>query len=368
MQASIIKTLSLIFSIIMALPQVPKALSDYVRSAVTQNTVQFERLEAMRNGDVPVVDEQSFASFDLNDSTLKYNEVRMLTTHNSYKKALPESLYNLSSAVFGPDQYKSIMYEHDTPVTQLCNGVRGLELDIRWQPNGFKIFHSPPPDNLSNSPDWKMTLQELRLWSDANPNHMPVTILVEFKDDNAYRNPLYQKMDEKKFRQLDSTIKTIMGSSAETAADLMGNKYTSLGEMVENNGWPSLCSLKGKFIFLLHPNAVYTDLYINMDKTLKTQMFVPVITAEDIGTHIGYAAFVLYNNPDVDVIRDLVSKHYVVRTFIDNGQIYREDYKARALESGAQMLTTDLEKGVIMPKTGYTAYLKDNYTIIDSKN
>jgi hypothetical protein len=190
---------------------------------------------------------------------------------------------------------------------------------------------------------------------------------VEFKDDNAYRNPLYQKMDEKKFKQLDDTIKTIMGSSAVTAADLQGNKYASLGEMVENNCWPSLCSLKGKFIFLLHPGA-YTDMYINMDKTLKTQMFIPVISSEDIKNHYDYAAFILHDNPDAAEINGLVNNHYIVRTFMDNAQIYNEAFKASALASGAQMLTTDLEKGVIMPKTGYTAYLKDNYTIIDSKN
>ena len=362
MQASFIKTLSLIFSIVMALPQVPKALADYVQSAGSQVAVQFERLKAMRSGEITVADEQRFASFDLDDTAVKYNDVRMLTTHNSYKKALPESLYNLSKVVYGPDKFKSIMYEHDTPVAQLNNGVRGLELDIRWQPNGFKIFHSPPPDNLSNSPDWLMTLEELRLWSDANPGHVPVTVLVEFKDDNPYRNPLYQKMDENKFRQLDSTVQTVMGSRAVTAADLMGN-YSSLGEMVNNNAWPALSALKGKFIFLLHPCA-YSDMYINMDKSLKTQMFVPAYSAGDIGSSFEYAAFIIYNNPDVDEISGLVRSHYIVRTFIDNGQIYREDYKERALASGAQMLTTDLEKGVILPKTDYTAYLEGTYTII----
>lgn len=366
MQTSFIKTLSLIFTVLTALPQVPKALCDYVRSVSTQSLIQYERLDAMRNGVISVVDEQSFANFDLNNTTIKYNEIRALTTHNSYKKSVPVSLYTLSSKVFGPETLRSNLYEHDTPVTQLGNGVRGLELDIRWQFNGFKIFHQHLPDNLSNSPDWKMTLEELRLWSAANPGHVPITVLVEIKYDDPSMNPLYRKMDEKKFSQLDDTIKTIMGKEqVVTASDLMGS-YPSLGAMIENNGWPTLSKLTGKFIFLLHPDSEYTDMYINMDKTMKTQMFVPVISNGDIDNYKEYTSFVLSNDPYDVSIKKLVNRHYVVRTMMDSGLQYDENRKAAALASGAQMLTTDLEKGVILPKTDYAATLEGSCTIIDS--
>lgn len=95
-------------------------------------------------------------------------------------------------------------------------------------------------------------------------------------------------------------------------------------------------------------------------------MFVPVISAGDIGNHTDYAAFILYNTPDTAPVHELVDRHYIVRVFIDSGQVYDETYKANALASGAQMLTTDLEKGVILPKTDYAATLEGNYTIIDS--
>ena len=365
MQTGFTKTLSLIFTVILALPMFPKALFDYAVSAGSQNIVQYERLQAMRKGEITVVDEQSFASFDLACTTVKYNEVRTLTTHNSYKKALPESLYNISTRVFGPDKFKSTMYEHNTLVNQLENGVRGLELDIRWQPAGFKICHSTAPDNLSNSPDWKMTLEELKLWSNANPNHVPVTVLVEIKYDNPYRNPLYGKMNAERFAQLDETVKKIMGGKAVTAADFMGS-YATLGAMVENNAWPTLSSLKGKFIFLLHPDDEYTALYINTDPTLKSRMFIPVISPGDIEKYHDYAAFLLYNSPDVLPIQELVAKNYIVRTMMDSGLVYDKARKEASLESGAQMLSTDLEKGVILPKSDYTATLEGSFTIIDS--
>ncbi len=367
MNTEVVKIISLILSIVAALPQLPGALNDYVRSISSQTALQAQRLEAMQNGEITIVDEQGFANFDLSDTSVKLNEIRTLHTHNSYKRALPESLYQLSAKVFGPDRFKGSMYEHDTPVKQLENGVRGLEFDIRRQLNGFKIFHQPAPDNLSNSPSWEMTLEELRLWSDANPNHVPVTILVEIKKDNPYWNPFYRNMNEDCFRELDNTIKTIMDNKAITAAQLMGN-YPTLGAMVASNAWPALNDLKGKFIFLLHPDTAYTELYINMDKSLKTQMFVPMISNSDVTHYYEYAAFVLSNEPYDSRIKNLVNSHYIVRTMMDSGQWYNPARKAAALESGAQMLTTDLEQGVILPRTDYIATLENKSTIILRNN
>lgn len=365
MPTNLTQLFSLIFSILLALPLFPGALLDYVQSAATQNGIQAQRLESMQNGNIRLVDEQSFANFDLNDTSVKYNEVRTLHTHNSYKKALPERLSDLSMQVFGPDMFKSALYEHDTPIVQLENGVRGLELDIRWQPNGFKIFHVAVVDKLSNSPDWKLTLEELKLWSNANPTHVPITILIEMKHDKKYLNPLYGEMNAKRFAQLDETISTIMGDEkVVTASELMGS-YPTLGAMVEDDAWPTLHSMKGKFIFLLHPDDEYTQLYVNMDPSLKTQMMVPAFRAGSIDTYTDAAAFIIYNTPHVEAVKELVDKHYMVRVFMDYNQQYNADTKANALAGGAQMLTTDLEKGLLLPQTDYEATLDGEYTIIN---
>jgi len=55
-----------------------------------------------------------------------------------------------------------------------------------------------------------------------------------------------------------------------------------------------------------------------------------------------------------------------VRTMMDSGLVYDKARKEAALESGAQMLSTDLEKGVILPKSDYAATLEGAFTIIDS--
>jgi len=139
--------------------------------------------------------------------------------------------------------------------------------------------------------------------------------------------------------------------------------WPTLGAMVQNNGWPALSALKGKIIFLLHPDSVYTGLYIGPDPSLKTQWFVPVFGAWETERYPDDAAFLLVNNPDVNFVRPLVARHFIVRVFMDYDRIYDKGMKDAALASGAQILTTDLEKGVILPRSDYAASFPGGYTI-----
>ena len=361
---TLLRVLSIIIGVIMAATQVRTAIDEAFARDANQYAEQVTRLEAMRNGEVVTVDEQRFAGFDIDDPRIQFNEVRLLASHNSYKKTLPDNIYQLSVPIFGADRFKEFLYEHSTPVNQLGNGVRGLEFDFRSQTDGFKIFHGPIVDNGSNSPDLAMTLEELSLWSRANPGHLPVTILMEPKDDPSFMNPNFQKMNRERFKELDNTIRDILGEDRLiTPADLMGD-CASPAELVETNAWPSLQSLRGKFLFMLHPHRTYTDLYINMDKTLRTQVLVPAVWHYELDKFYPYTAFVIYNDPEIEPIRALVDRHYIVRTRMDNLLFYDEPRKERALASGAQILSTDLEKDVIRPQLEYVAYLDLEYTAL----
>ncbi len=78
-----------------------------------------------------------------------------------------------------------------------------------------------------------------------------------------------------------------------------------------------------------------------------------------------YAAFVMENDPKKEIISEWVNDGLIVRTRMDTNFTYSPERKEKAIACGAQILTTDLEKGVILPKTDYLATLKDNYTIIE---
>jgi hypothetical protein len=43
---------------------------------------------------------------------------------------------------------------------------------------GFKVLHVPDIDFRSNVLTFRDALRELKTWSDANPRHLPVAILV----------------------------------------------------------------------------------------------------------------------------------------------------------------------------------------------
>ncbi|MBE0700348.1 MAG: hypothetical protein IH571_01550, partial [Acholeplasmataceae bacterium] len=54
-----------------------------------------------------------------------------------------------------------------------------------------------------------------------------------------------------------------------------------------------------------------------------------------------YASFVVHNDPQIEVISNLVNQNYIVRTRIDANLIYDEQNYNDAIASGAQILSSD---------------------------
>ena len=104
-------------------------------------------------------------------------------------------------------------------------------------------------------------------------------------------------------------------------------------------------------------------MYIRLDPSLKSQYFVPVFGAWETEQHPDNAAFLIANTPDINFVRQLVSRGFIVRVFMDYDRVYDEGMKEAALASGAQILSTDLEKGVILPQSDYAASFPGGYTI-----
>ena len=75
----------------------------------------------------------------------------------------------------------------------------------------------------------KETLEEIKLWSDNNPNHLPITILIEPKAE------VTEIKDMKNFsvdyaNALGETIKNVLGDTLLTPAQMMRD-YASFEEM-----------------------------------------------------------------------------------------------------------------------------------------
>ena len=145
---------------------------------------------------------------------LKMNQVQIIASHNSYRIHTYQPLFDklvALNAVFPQFDSKGFDYTHPPLEEQFDGyGVRGIELDIYYDPNGglyynrlantlisepvesgipellepgFKVLHVPDLDYMTHYYTFKQALQALKTWSDAHPTHLPIFVNVETKTD-----------------------------------------------------------------------------------------------------------------------------------------------------------------------------------------
>ncbi len=269
-------------------------------------------------------DEQA-AGYPL-DHLLRANHLQVKGTHNSY---------HLDPGI----NIKDWSYSHLPLDRQLGEqGVRQLELDIYWDAalKKFRVYHVFLVDEKTTCKLLSDCLGTIKKWSDANPQHLPIFILVEPKDDAEpfpFAKP-YVTLEQR-------ILETIPRSKVVTPDDVRGS-HASLLEAVSKQGWPTLERSRGKLILSLLAGAKMRKHYTNDEKDLRGRlMFV---------TGGGGAAFevvVNHNDPKTsrDKIKAAVNKGLLVRTRADSGS--EEPAKGdtsrlkAALESGAHYISTD---------------------------
>ncbi|MDR2090407.1 MAG: phosphatidylinositol-specific phospholipase C1-like protein [Clostridiales bacterium] len=328
---------------------------------------QKARVVQLRENPGDPVDEQSFAAFDLGLDPL-IHEIRTVNTHNSYRKMF-DGFIGAYFDFFVPKKMQTeFVYEHPAFTEQLNDGVRGLEWDVRAQDGGFNLSHFAVVDYRSSAPDLTLALEEVLIWSNNNPDHVPVTILLEYKSEPWIMNPKIEKPGAETLKRLDKTIADAIGrDKLITPSDIIG-AYESMKDAVAANNFPKLSEAKGKFMFLLHYGDELTPVYIGLDESLKSQTLFPTvqISAYDrsaLEKYSKYASHILYNEPDTEGIAALVSANYIVRTRADEGMVIDAERAQKAILSGAQIVTTDFERVLITPKTDYYFSFGDGRTI-----
>lgn len=315
-------------------------------------------------------DEQKLADFDIQQALaggVKFNEVAFLGTHNSYQLLTTKPKLALMKAVeivtFGAVDYTKATFEMDTLTNQLEYGIRNLEIDIETVDDGenisFVVTHDPIIDNVTSCYDFAKALEEIKMWSDNNPNHLPVSILIEPKGDvpdfNNMKNFTVEYANE-----LGKVIENVLGDTLLTPADMMGD-YANFKEMRENDGWLTLEETLGKVIVLLHPCGV-TDDYIKQDETVKTQVIFPMLRAGL--ENEAYASFILDNEPENAKLNNKVSIDewkLIVRTRADSHPRFSDERYANADICGSQIITTDYPPRSV--RTEEHTYTFDGYTV-----
>lgn len=318
--------------------------------------------------------------------TLKINQTQLIASHNSYRlhtdSAVFAFLLQLKTSGLIPASLdpNGLDYFH-LPFDQQFNdyGIRGLELDVYYDPNGglfanrkildlmgvpsasgvaeldlpgFKMLHIKDVDYNTNYYTFKSGLQAIKSWSDAHPNHFPLFINIETKEDSPADNSTLAGFgftpaipyDATALNALDAEIKAVFGTNLDnviTPDKLKGN-YATLNDMALAKAWPTIGEARGKIFFIIDGDNVHS-LYTDGHPSLTGRVAFIYATPGQ-----AEAAFVIENDPvsGEEQIKEAVALGYMVRSRSDADTRQARnpaDYSDMdaSFRSGAQIISTD---------------------------
>lgn len=316
---------------------------------------------------------------------LRVNELQVVGTHNSYKRELSEvEQATYDEIIATPGDYDQFLaYSHASIPDQFGQqGVRGLELDLfpdpggglyaeplvrqrlglgplpdpAWRQPGAKVLHIADLDYNTTCVQLVTCLEQVKRWSDENPGHVPLPILLELKQSDrravAQGGEVAPPWNAAALDALDAEIRSVFTQNELLAPDDVRRRGLTLEQSVREYGWSTLKESRGKVVFLLdnEPGAI-RDAYTAGRPSLEGRV---IFTNSRPGW--ADAAFIKRNDPlgaNTAQIQDLVRQGYLVRTRSDlplstvtTGDTAMLD---AALQSGAQVISTDF------PQVGMSA-------------
>ncbi len=363
--------LSLVAILLVLLPSAISAGYETIDDNIAYQSehMSFLKEEYYADSYVPC-DESKIAAFDIEkavSSGVKYNEVAFLGTHNSYKIGSTEQykkLYDaLDVATFSIIGSETADFTADTLTQQLELGIRNLEIDIETVVSdgsvSFAVSHIPYLDNVSSCYDLALALEEVKLWSENNPGHLPVSVIIEPKravvpiDGMRGFNIEYANI-------LDNLVSEILGDTLLTPKDMMGD-YASFKDMRENDGWLPLGDTMGKVLVLLHDCSATTR-FIKQDETIKSRAMFPVLRYND--RNKSYTSFILDNEPDAALRHEeenLDKCNLIVRTRADSFPDFSEERYELINQCSSQIISSDYVAR--HGETPYHTFSFDGYTV-----
>ncbi len=277
------------------------------------------------------------ASAEAPPSAVRMNEVQVIGTHNSYHVAPALSVSRVTDWVA---RVKDLNYTHAPLDVQLDRGVRSFEIDLHHTAEGFAVFHVPLIDEGSTCRWFTECLALVRAWSETHPGHVPISFLLEFKDENVRPNSRLLPLGAQGLDRLDADILSVFPRERVITPDDVRGDAQTLEAAVLNRGWPTMDEARGKVFFILHERRENRDLYTEGRPSLEGRvMFVNSSPGRPD------AATLVLDHPDVGRIAPLAAQGYLIRTRADAGLRVSETRRDTALASGAHILSTDFPPG-----------------------
>lgn len=313
----------------------------------------------------------SCARTNLPQNDLKMNQIQIIGSHNSYKKAIDPALMKLILSYDA--NAKGLDYAHLPLAEQLDLGLRSFELDVLYDPeggryinprgiellkmqgeevaavnakelagSGFKVLHVPDIDFRTHCGTFKVCLAQINQWSNQNPDHLPLLITINPKTSGVGMPGFTEVLpfSQEVLTQLDQEISDALGLKKLITPKLVKGDYPSLRAAVLGRGWPLLKEARGKILFVLDAGDEITKQYLNLTASKKL-MFA------NVDQDHPQAAFFIKNDPikQEKEIKTLVQQGFMVRTRSDantvearTGDLSRFE---AAIRSGAQLISTD---------------------------
>lgn len=330
------------------------------------------------------------------------NHLQSLGSHNSYHLP-PTGPVAAAMELFAGALGESVDYSHATITEQLEDyGLRHFELDVFADPEGglyasrdllsiidvpvesgepaleqagFKVLHIQGIDFESNCLTLVVCLDEVAIWSTANPDHVPLMILLETKTESLetgaaqlgvdigglgvdLQDPL--QMTPELFADLEAEVLSVFSRERMITPDEIRGEHTTLDQAVRSDGWLSLDAARGRVLFAVTGTEQSLDVYRTDAPALEGRLF---FTSAEIGEPDG--AFTVLNDPIAEQVQiaEALAAGYLVRTRADadtvearSGDTSRRD---AALASGAQYVSTDYYAARDEFETGYEVRLPE---------
>jgi len=334
-------------------------LSSVRWAAISRQKTHLESLQEMYDTDYVPVNEQAFANFELDDPQLRLNEIRMIASHNSYKTmgtTIGKLFIGLGDSFA---EAEALKYDNPPLSDQLDQGIRSFELDVRYRKETFEATHVPLVDNGSTAANLSLAFEEVALWSEHNPGHIPIILLLEFKSDWMILDPALKPIGTTELQLFDDLLIEKFGSTLYTPGMLKGD-YSSPNARLQDVSWPLLQELRGKVIVIMHPGDLIEP-YLALDPEYDDMVMFPA--ASDLDIDHDYATFVVHNDPDIDSIKTLLDNELIVRTRMDANLIRDDEIIQAAMDSGAQIMTTDFHPAHLFEDMD-KQFLTEGYTVI----
>jgi hypothetical protein len=260
---------------------------------------------------------------------LRYHEVRQKSIHNAFQRT--EGIYD------------QLLYWR----------IRSLEVDVHLS---HPFDSSPATDGRD---DWFVYHHTFDMYSSVHtlgeflricagfhravPDHEVVTLFIDIKD--GFPRSAGAPRSRHRF---DELLRHHLGTHLYSPADLMAHGTgSSLREVVEQGGWPTLGELRGRFLVVLTGSPVQTANYLGAGETaVDRAAFVSagISSVTDIGRDDDVVVYNM-NRDHVGLAPAVRDRNLVARAYyIDDEQAWTDAVQARCHHVATDMVNARVDR------------------------